>query len=295
MRARSASVVAVAFAFVVACAVACAPPPASVPRAERPPPDGILDSPAGARRVVRPSSAIRSHLVHLDAILVSRVDTVERTDSLRATLGTTWTYAAPPSGARDVPARIAGSLTAFGVAFGGDAVMETPTALFLPVVYAAEHSSRERQPVFTLPRAEECGSAAAALATLRELWVSLPETLTVGAAWADSAEFTTCRDSIPLVVSSARSHRVVGFESRAGHVVVRVDRSSLVRMSGAGSQFGEPLQVDAEGSGSTQLEISLESGAILSGTGESELRMTMRGRRRTQQLVQRTRLSIAVP
>lgn len=274
---------------------ACAPQPTGAPRTTVPAPDRVAATPAGERWTVRPNGATRSHLVHLDAILVSRVDSVERTDSLRATLGTSWTYAAPPSGARDVPARIAGSLTTFGVAFGGASPLETPAALTLPVVYAAEQSSQVLQPVFTFPRAEECGPAAAALATVRELWVSLPETLVVGATWADSAEFTTCRDSIPLAVSSTRSYRVVGVASRDGRVAVRVDRSSLVRMSGAGSQFGEPLQVDAEGSGSAQLEVSLEGGAILSGTGESELRMTMRGRRRTQQLEQRTRLSIAVP
>lgn len=286
-----ASAALLATGFVVACA---GPIPRGAPRAGSPVPATPTVAPEAARWVVRPSGEVRSHRLQIDAVLVSLVDSVERTDSLSATLRTDWTYGAPPSSAREIPARIAGMLTDYRVAFGG-AAAATLSGLSLPVAYAAEQRSQTQQPQFTLPRVDDCGPAAAAVAALRELWVSPPESLFVGRVWADSAVYTTCRDSIPLTVHSTRTFRVVGALSRAGRPAVQLERRSVVRMTGTGTQFGEPLEVGAEGRGVMQLDVALEGGAILAGSGESELRMTLEGRRRTQRLEQRTRIVISRP
>lgn len=252
-------------------------------------------APRAERWLVRPSTASRVTELRLEGTLVSAVDTVERVDTLAALLRTTWTHAAPPAGALEIPARISGTLDAYLVAFGGSAALDSPVGLVLPLVYAAEQLGRDHQPRIALPNAEECSPAAAALSALRELWASPPDTLYVGLEWADSSQYVTCRDSVAVGVTSVRTYRVLGAEGRAGGTVVRVARRSTTRMSGSGTQLGEPLAITAGGAGEMVLELSLDGGAIVAGIGESELRMSMRSRRRSQELVQRIRLTIATP
>ena len=252
-------------------------------------------APRAARWLVRPSTASRVTELRLEGTLVSAVDTVERVDTLAALLRTTWTHSAPPAGALEIPARISGTLDAYRITFGGSALPEAPTGLALPLVYAAEQRGRDEQPRIALPNAEECTPAAAALSALRELWVSPPDTLQVGLEWADSLQYVTCRDSVTLAVVSVRTYRVIGAEERAGSTVVHVTRRSTTRMSGSGTQLSEPLEITAEGFGEMRLELTLDGGAVVAGTGDAELRMSMRGRRRSQELVQRTRLTIATP
>jgi hypothetical protein len=276
-------------------AAACAP--AGPARPPRPEPAGVsvAERPSAERWIVRATSEPRTHEVRLEGTLTSRIDTLERTDTLRAEVRTTWTFAAAPPAAPNVPARISGTITAFRVAFAGSDSLHRPDGLALPVLYAADWAAPGEQPQLTLPRAEECGAGAAALATLRELWISPPDTLAVGREWADSARYLTCRDSIPIAVTSLRAFRVLGAEERDGATFVRIARRSTTHMTGSGTQFGEPLEIEAEGVGEAVLELALAGGAIRSGAGESELRMQMRSRRRTQELVQRTRLTIVVP
>lgn len=284
---------------VLACAGAVACAPGALARAPRPEPEGPVGVTASRaeRWVVHTAGTPRTHELRLEGTLVSRIDSTERTDTLQSVLRTTWTFAAAPAGAQHVPERIAGSITEFRVSFGGSAALEAPPRLSMPVRYAAESGGASEQPLLTIPRPDECGvgASASALSALRELWVSPPETLFVGRTWRDSTSYVTCRDSIPLTVTSTRAFRVLGAESRDGETFVRIARRSTTHLLGNGTQFGEPLQLEAEGVGEMLLELALDGGAIRSGAGESELRVEMRGRRRVQELVQRTRLTITTP
>ena len=252
-------------------------------------------SPRSERWLVRASEASHVTELRVKGTLVSTVDSVARVDTLAALLRTTWTHSAPPTGAPEIPSRISGAVDEYRVAFGGGAALGVPAALVLPLVYAAEWTGRGQQPRITLPNAEECAPAAAALSALRELWVSPPATLYAGLEWADSSQYVTCRDSVVVGVTSVRTYRVIGAEERGGSTVVQVLRRSTTQMSGSGTQLGESLEITAEGSGEMRLDLTLDGGAIVAGAGESELRMSMRSRRRSQELVQRTRLTITTP
>jgi hypothetical protein len=64
---------------------------------------------------------------------------------------------------------------------------------------------------------------------------------------------------------------------------------------GSGVQFGDSVHFEGSASGEMQLELLPAGAVIAAGSGTSELRLTMRGRRRTQELVQRSALEISVP
>ncbi len=246
------------------------------------------------RWIVTHASSARTHDLHVTATLVSRVDSLERVDTLRATARTTWTFSPAPIAAAGVPARISGSLVRYAVGLGGEGELSPPPGLPLPFVYAAEQASPGEMPQLTLPRPDDCGGGAAAVAALRELWISPPDTLFVGRTWTDSARYLTCRDSVPLSVETERRFTVVGAERRGDAPVVLIERQSASRMSGSGTQFGEPLDITAEGSGTMLLSLALD-GQVIGGEGEAVLRMEMRGRRRAQQLEQRARITIVTP
>ncbi len=221
--------------------------------------------------------------------LVSRVDSVQRHDSSHAVVVVAWSR--PPLGG---PARLSGLVRDFRVGEGSGDLRPLP-ALRLPVPFAALGGDGGEVPRIEVPPSGACGLAAAALQPLRELFVSPPPSVEVGTAWSDSSNYTLCRDSIPLAVTSVRRYRVVGAERRATGVVVLIDRSSRVTLFGEGAQFGERLSLAGEGAGTMRLALDPASSTVVAGHGDTELRLTMRGRRRSQDLRQHTRIEITSP
>ena len=145
------------------------------------------------------------------------------------------------------------------------------------------------------PEPSGCGLDAAAALGVRELFLAMPRRLEPGTTWSDSARYTICRDSIPLGVEAVREFRVTAAERRAGGIVVLLARRSRVTMHGEGRQYGETVVIEATGESTAQLAVRLVGAYIESGSGESTLRMTMRGRRRSQELTQHTRIEILTP
>jgi hypothetical protein len=156
-------------------------------------------------------------------------------------------------------------------------------------------SARGRAPALEPPPAGECSTASAALQPLRELWLALPARLAVGQEWSDTSRYPICRDSILLVVEAERHHRVVGAEVVEGQLLLRIVRDSRSRLSGEGSQFGEPIRIEADGAGRMEYLVSLVGGEIVDGEGDSELTMRLTGRRRNQLLRQITHTRISSP
>ena len=74
-----------------------------------------------------------------------------------------------------------------------------------------------------------------------------------------------------------------------------MDRTSSVSLVGEGVQFGEKISLAAEGSGTMRIELDPASSTVVAAQGEAELKMTMRGRRRSQELRQHTRIEITSP
>ena len=283
---RTTGVLVIAIASVLACATPAATPPplpAPVPQAPR-----VRDPLEAPWFVARPAGSFTNTL-RLSSELISRVDSVERADSSSAVVVVSWSRIASAE-----PARLSGLVTAYRV--GNGAADPAPVlGLLLPVPFSAADAQGTRQAQLETAAAASCSPAAAILQPLRELFVSTPSRLVAGTSWSDSATYTICRDSIPLVVRSTRLFRVVGAERHGDLVVILIDRTSAVTLRGEGSQFGEALSITADGSGTMRLELSRESGAVVEAHGDAELRMTMRGRRRVQELRQRTRIEIASP
>ncbi len=254
-------------------------------RPERPAPTpGAASDPLTEPWIVGPSEGEARQRLLVEAVLRSRIDTVERTDTLRSMLeavtsrvvsGGVW--------------RLGGLITAFQV--GG----ATPPTLTLPQPFSAELGAMGSQPRLVQPAVGDCSVAGAAAQSLREMWLVPPSRLTTGLTWSDSSRFTVCRDSIPLRVSSVRDYRVLGAERRGEAVVVRVERRALTRLDGEGLQFGERITLSGEGRGSALLTLSLAGGWVVDGQGESELTLRLTGRRRTQELHQTARLVLGAP
>lgn len=274
----------------VSLAVSCASPagapaPRPAPTSAAPVVRDALEEPwAVTRRVGSFANTIR-----LSSQLISRVDSVERTDSSTAIIRVSWTRLAG-----EAPARLSGLVSEYSVGVG--VLDPTPlVGLRLPVPFSATDGLGASQAQLDVAFSGACSLSAVVLPPARELFVSPPHSLRAGSSWSDSLSYTICRDSVPLQVRSARSFKVVGAERRQEVVVVLVDRTSTVTMLGEGTQFGETLKIAAEGSGTMRLELRLDDGSVFAALGEVELRMTMRGRRRSQDLKQHTRIEITSP
>lgn len=280
---RFALLPAVAALFAAGCAPAAAPPAVrAVPVIEP-----VEHDPMTPPWSVRLTGALQTQTIDVVAALVSRVDTLERLDSLQSELTVRWS-----SPSVSFPRRFIGSLQDYRVSLGADS-LAAPLGLFLPIPFSAEQGDPSRQPVFMSPDAGRCdGPSYSLLHGVRDVWLSLPESLHPGQEWSDSAEYVVCRDSIPLRTTVDRRFRVTGALTRDSAVMVTIERRTTTTISGEGLQFGEPVRIEGTGAGALMLEVALDGGRVVFGSGESELHLTLIGRRRTQELTQRSRIAI---
>lgn len=255
-----------------------------------PPVDGVaVPRDPAAAWIVRRTGAPVEQTIHIAAVLESRYDTVSapRIDTVQSQLTVTWSE--PSMG---YPRRFLGSVTDYRVGgVVGDTLSRLPE-IALPFSFNARQPVPSSIPEFITPGAD-CGvSPGMVVPVVRELWLSMPDTLRPGREWADSGTYTVCRDSIPLTVRVTRLFRVVDGTWRDSAVVVRVERRSTTRLDGSGRQFGEPVRITGEGTGTMMYEVDVQSGVAAFASGDAELHLTLISRRRTQQLTQRSRISL---
>ncbi len=264
---------------------------------------GIVSrQPAPARRVESAADSLtgpwilrgrerpRSQRVDITALLESRIDSLVRVDTLATRAWYDWAEN-PDSEKR----RVAGMVRAFALRTGADSLWRVLEAPALPVSFVAEIPWPGSAPELQLPSAAGCDPQAAIVPGWRETWVSPPRELALGTVWRDSSESPLCRDGVVLQVSSVREFRVDSALVRDGQLRVVVRRRSRAVIRGSGVQFGDSVHFEGRATGEARLELLPEGGIIAAGDGNSELRLTMRGRRRTQELVQRSALVIAIP
>jgi hypothetical protein len=220
--------------------------------------------------------------------LESTIDTVLRRDSSVLELGLTWSRLAGTA-----PERISGLVTSVRLGIS-DSLLATPVGVLVPLPFSATRGVAGGAELSS-PDLASCAATAALVAPLREALSFPPKRLTPGLLWTDSSTVSVCRDSIPLTVAAQRQYRVLSAQAEGSDVVVLLERRTRVQMQGRGTQFGEPIEISAEGEGSTSLVLRLAGAYVLRANGAQELRMTMRGRRRTQELRQRSRIEIIQP
>lgn len=239
---------------------------------------------------LRRAEGERAYTIAIEGTLASRVDTVERVDTLRARVRAVLSRVTD-----DGAGRLAGLLTEYATSTGDSVPFTPPPGFLLPLPVSAVLDVRGAQPAWQVAGAGDCSASTAAMQPLRDLWVGAPARIAVEQSWQDSTSYTICRDSIPLEVRSVRRFIVLGAERWNEDVVLRIARTSRTRIVGEGVQFGEPLSIAAEGTSTLEFLVSLAGGEVLRGAGDAELTMTMTGRRRLQELRQRTRVVIASP
>jgi hypothetical protein len=280
-----------AFASLVCVTMACARPAPRANPAARP------DAPAAA--VVTPdrleapwqisaATAGITQRLRIVSELESTIDTVLRRDSSVLELGLAWSRLAGTA-----PERISGLVTSVRLGIS-DSLLATPVGVLMPLPFSATRGVAGGAEL-SAPDLASCAVTAALVAPLREALIFPPKRLTPGLLWTDSSTVSVCRDSIPLTVATQRQYRVLSAQAEGSDVVVLLERRTRMQMQGRGTQFGEPIEISAEGEGSTSLVLRLAGAYVLRANGAQELRMTMRGRRRTQELRQRSRIEIIQP
>lgn len=240
--------------------------------------------------IIKGAERPRAQRVDLTAVLESRSDSLVRVDTIATRAWYNWSE--NPGTAR---VRVAGSVRAFAVRRGSDSLWRVLDAPSLPVSFIAEVPWAGGAPELLLPRVGGCDPQSALVPGWRETWVAAPRELSVGTVWRDSSDSPLCRDGIVLHSVAVREFVVEGVVVREGRLRVVVRRNSRAVITGSGVQFGDSVHFVGEATGAARLELLPDGAVIASGVGNSELRLTMRGRRRTQELVQRSALVIAIP
>lgn len=279
-----------ALASLVCVTVACArPAPRAIPapRADSAAAVATPDRLDAPWTISAATAGIAQH-VRVVSELESTVDTVLRRDSSVLELGLAWSRLSGTA-----PERISGLITSVR-AGTNDSLLTTPVGVLVPLPFSAVRGAAGGAELST-PDAGSCAAIAALVAPLREALIFPPKRLTPGLLWTDSSTVTVCRDSIPLTIATQRQYRVLGADVEGSEVVVLLERRTRVQMQGRGTQFGEPIEIRAEGEGSTSLVLRPAGAYILRANGSMDLQMTMRGRRRTQELRQRSRIEIIQP
>ena len=222
------------------------------------------------------------------AVVTITGDTVTRVDTVQATLGASFVWASAAH------RRVDGLLADYRVSVGGTPPA-APAGLQVNKPFSATRTPTSTALSFTLP-AESSACTEPALSALQgmyDAWIPLPDTLVIGREWADTVHTLSCRDRIPLRGVVVRRFRVQRAEVEAGtRVVVTIDRTSRGRISGAGDQFGEPVSLEGESSGTLRYIIDPALGRPLRASGTSSLKLALKSRLRNQAVRQESALTL---
>ena len=248
----------------------------------------VVATPAGGGPwLYRPATQRRAVTLNQQATIEIRQDALVRIDTVSLQTEVAYTVFAGTH-------RITGTISAYRVQ-AGSAAAGTPPGLAVPFPFAGDFPSRGRQLELTQPTSRTaCASPAfGATQSLRDLWFQPPDTLRIGTTWSDSSTYVVCRDGIPLQTSSARTFRVAAAADRGGRQVLTIDRRVRGTIRGDGAQSGEPLTILGQLSGELTYQLAPATGEVLSVTGTSLLEFTLTSRLRTQQVLQRSRITAA--
>lgn len=216
---------------------------------------------------------------------------MERTDTIASDIVVSWSQV-PDS----LPPRYVGLVERYQVRLGSDTAWQTPPGLSLPAAFVAVQERPRSQPLLVNPAGGRCDlPTAAAAEAWRDTWMRVPEHLRPGDRWSDTSDYTLCRDSIPLMVHAEREFTVEGARMGAAGRLLLLRRQSRLRLEGSGVQFGDTVRITGEGEGDVQLTVALRDGRVVAADGTTVLQMLLEGKRRRQQLEQRSTITIDVP
>lgn len=143
-----------------------------------------------------------------------------------------------------------------------------------------------------------CASAdIAAIATARDLLVSVPTLLGHGAQWTDSAVTTSCRGMIPVVTRAARTADAawaivpdtILTAPGSGQPAYRILRTSIATMGGEGQVAGRHITITGTGSSTNALYLDPLRGVFLGSIGDAVTRLFVDTGSERQEFEQRVR------
>ncbi len=143
------------------------------------------------------------------------------------------------------------------------------------------------------PLENECDRPeSGALALVRDLFVRVPNSVSVGERWRDSTVQLVCRASIPMVVRTTADYEVLDSARRDNEVALRIRRTTATRLEGKVASPWRALEVSGVGTGTLEFELSVLTGAVRTLDGTSTLTMTVTDKTsasaiRAQQVTQR--------
>ena len=295
-------------------AMACAPSVAPLPPPTTGPAPAPVEPTLGAMpRAVRIASAIPESRYTVRVVTALEVDSIGRGDSvphlLYDTVSTVGVVAL--SGARasltqpSQPGLLRASGTVSGVRIRTSARIREARTSALPGVAPVALSPEEELTVAfsavfdtalarltpTPPLANECDQPAVAAAELaRDLLLRLPETLTPGAQWADSARVFACRAGVPITMQLVQTTRVdrLAEDGRTATLV----RTVTMRADGRLTLGWRTVSLQGTGASQSTLTLRLPDGTVdlVTGTGESRFEASDSARPTAQRtrIVQRT-------
>lgn len=156
-----------------------------------------------------------------------------------------------------------------------------------------------------------CASAdIAAIATARDLLVSVPTLLAHGAQWTDSAVTTSCRGMIPVVTRAARTADVAWAivpdtirtapdtirtaTGGGGLPAYRILRTSIATMGGEGQVAGRHITITGTGSSTNALYLEPLRGVFLGSIGDAVTRLFVDTGSERQEFEQRVRQRVVL-
>ena len=235
----------------------------------------------------RPSTAMQLFAVDESAVISIDRDSATRIDSVSSHTEIAFANAPPLHS-------VYGRVSAFLVGATGRAPA-TPDGLQIPFPLRATYTSANLQLQFVEPAdVIPCSSnELAAAQSLRDLWFQAPDTLRIGATWADSSSYVTCRDGIPLRATVHRMFHVAGSTVRDERTHLSVTRLSRTLLEGRGVQFGDSVTVSGAGNGQLAYDLDPVNGEVVSAAGTATLDFSLRSSRRTQIVRQAADIRIA--
>lgn len=255
------------------------------PAPAAPAPRSVFNTAGPWALTVAPSQKVA---IDTRAVVTIAGDTLTRVDTVQATLGASFVWASPAR------RRVDGLLADYRVSVGG-APPAAPAGLQVNKPFSAARSTTNTGLAFTLPaESSACTDPAlSALQGMHEAWIPLPDTLVIGRAWADTVHTLSCRDRIPLRGVVVRRFRVLRAEVEGGaRVVVMIDRTSRGTISGAGDQFGEPVLLEGESSGTLHYVVDPALGRPVRASGTSSLKLSLKSKLRNQAVRQESALTL---
>jgi hypothetical protein len=264
-------------ALFVSVLAGCAPtiprqPLGTAPAAAAPP----IDAAAPSTWLVRRSQLSAEYRIDQEAQVVTDDSSHPLSDSVRLSIDASLRFTGASGSAGLI--RSAMLRTSGGI--------ETPLpGVVFPLAYSTAPFSPRSQPAFTSARSvrDGCGDVdPPVLSPLRDVLFAVPDTIRLGMMWSDSGRYRTCRDGVPLDVTSRRDFSVVAVRTRGALDVLILRRRGIVAVRGFAARGTDTTWVLGTGASTMDLELDAPVLRLRAAVGEGSLDLTIRGARRTE-------------